>query len=444
MQQPFKLIRSRCRGLVLLAFLALSNTVLADEVLQQAQMLIQQGKNQAAFKLLAPLEADRAGQPGYDLLLGISAVESGQSTRGVFALERVLAQEPKNARARAEIARAYLALGETDTARAEFDSLKQQGVPDEVARTIDHYLDAVDRIEYTTRTTLRGYFEGTLGRDTNVNVGPNRNAVAIPGFGGLPFTLGKNSRANSDEFLTLGGGLNLRHPLTPSLALTAGANAWQKINADKSEFDTSNVDGNIGLMHSQDKDVLSLTAQYNQFWVDGEGFRSAAGLTGQWQHNLNSRDQLTAYVQYSDLDYTHQPVRDADRWVVGGAYAHALQTGEVLYAGLYGVKEKEKENGVPFLGFDGYGFRVGAQTSASSDLMYFGSFSLEHRRYGGEDPAFLKKRSDNQYDLNLGATYRVSREWSLTPRLSLTKNSSNVDLNDYHREILSVTLRRDF
>lgn len=443
MKRPSKPVSSG-HVLVLMAFMMFSSSLLADDVLRQAQALIQKGESHAAFRLLAPLEADRAGQSDFDLLLGISAVESGQNTRGVFALERVLAQEPQNARARAEIARAYLALGETDSARAELDSVKQQGVPDEVARTIDHYLDAVDRIESTTRTTLRGYFEGTLGRDTNINVGPNRNAVAIPGFGGLPFTVGKNSRANSDEFLTLGAGFNLRHPLTPNLALTAGASAWQKNNADKSEFDTSNVDGNFGLMFSQDKDFFSLTTQYNQFWVDGEGFRSAAGLTGQWQHNLNSRGQLTAYIQYSDLDYTHQPVRDADRWVVGGAYAHALQTGEVLYAGFYGAKEKEKESGVPYLGFDGYGFRFGAQTSASSDLMYFGGFSLEHRRYGGEDPAFLKKRRDNQYDVNLGATYRVSREWSLTPRLSLTRNSSNVDLNDYHREILSVTLRRDF
>src|SRR5262245_64922836 len=39
----------------------------------------------------------------------------------VFALERVLALQPDNHLARAEIARAYLALGERDAARREFE-----------------------------------------------------------------------------------------------------------------------------------------------------------------------------------------------------------------------------------------------------------------------------------------------------------------------------------
>lgn len=444
MQQTSKIVKKSWLGLALLTLLTLSQTAMADDALKQAQTLIEQGNNQAAFDLLAPLEAERAGTPAFDLLLGISAVESGQNTRGVFALERVLAQEPKNARARAEIARAYLAMGETDNARAEFNTVRQQDIPDEVARTVDHYLDAVDRIEFTTRTTLRGYVEGTLGYDTNVNVGPNRNSVAIPGFGGLPFDLDKNSKANKDGFGTLGAGLNLRHPLTPSLALSAGISGWQKMNVDKSQFDNANLDANLGLVLTQERNVFSLSGQHNEFWVDDKGFRKATGLTAQWQHNLNSRDQFTAYVQYSDLRYENQSVRDADRWVYGGAYAHALKTGEILFGGVYGVQEKEKEKGVPFLGFDGYGFRIGAQTAAGSNWVYFGSLSMEHRRYGGEDAAFLKTRNDHQYDVNFGATYRVNREWSLSPKVSLTKNESNIELNEYHREMVSVTLRRDF
>lgn len=444
MQTPSKSTKRAQQGLALLVMFFLSHLALADDRLIEARTLIQAGKTQTAYLLLESLESERAGDAAYDYLLGIAAIDSGHNTRGVFALERVLAVEPNNARARAEIARAYLALGETATARQEFNTVKKQDIPDEVARTIDHYLDAVNRIDFATRTTIRGYAEATIGHDNNVNVGPNRNSVAIPGFGNLPFTLSKDSKANPDMFGTLGAGLNLRHPLTPNLALTAGLSGWQRMNFTRPKFDTANTDVNLGLVFNQERNTFSLTAQHNEFWLDDQGFRSATGITGQWQYNLNSHNQFSTFIQYSDLDYDQQSIRNADRWVYGGAYAHALKTGEVIFASLYGVQEKEKARNVPFLGYEGFGFRAGAQTSSSKALMYFGSVSLEQRHYGGDDPAFLKTRVDTQYDLNLGATYRIDRDWSVTPRVTYTKNDSNADLNDYHREVVSVTLRRDF
>ena len=59
--------------------------------------------------------------------------------------ERVLAVQPDNARARAEIGRAYLALGESVGARRELETVRNQNVPPEVARAIDRLLSAIDR-----------------------------------------------------------------------------------------------------------------------------------------------------------------------------------------------------------------------------------------------------------------------------------------------------------
>lgn len=99
--------------LALLMLALLSQPVLADELSDRARLLIEQGQSKEAFQLLEPLEGARSGDPVFDLLFGIAAVDVGQNTRGVFALERVLALQPDNARARAEIGRAYLALEST-------------------------------------------------------------------------------------------------------------------------------------------------------------------------------------------------------------------------------------------------------------------------------------------------------------------------------------------
>ena len=42
-----------------------------------------------------------------------------------------------------------------------------------------------------------------------------------------------------------------------------------------------------------------------------------------------------------------------------------------------------------------------------------------------------------------GATHCVSKEWR-SRRSSLTYNESNTELNEYNRELVSVTVRREF
>ena len=91
-----------------------------QKLLQDADRLIKAGKADEAYALLEPEQSRRAGDPDYDYLLGIAALDSGRSTEAIFALERVLAVRPKHLQARAEIARAYLASGEKAAAKQEF------------------------------------------------------------------------------------------------------------------------------------------------------------------------------------------------------------------------------------------------------------------------------------------------------------------------------------
>ena len=435
--------RSQVTRILLLLFL-LPQLVFADELTDKAKALIEQGKSVEAFGLLDPVEGVRAGDVEFDLLFGIAAVDAGQNTRGVFALERVLAVQPGNARARAEIARAYLALGETTTAKQEFEAVQKQGVPPEVSATIDRFLDAVDRLDTVTRTTLRGYLEGSIGYDTNINVAPNKSTVAIPGFGGLPFTLSSDSKANDAPFATLGGGLNVRSPINPGVAFVGGLSGVLRNNFGRQQFDNLSVDAYAGVVVTHDKSVFSLNAQFNQYELQSDRYRTASGVSGQWQYNIDARNQASTFIQYSDLRYQTQPVRDAERWVAGGAFAHAYRGGEVVYASAYGVSERPRDGTVPWLGFDGLGVRLGGQMNLDAKTVLFASGSVESRRYGDEDPSFLTVRKDTQYDLAVGANFTPARNWLITPKLSLTVNESNTALNKYHREAVSVTVRHDF
>lgn len=105
------------------AILFPSQTLAAkDAVLTQAEALIRKGDFKAAYLLLEPLEDTRAGDINYDYLFGFAGVESGNVTRGAFALERVLAVDPNNKDARTEMAKAHFLLGERQASKEEFVS----------------------------------------------------------------------------------------------------------------------------------------------------------------------------------------------------------------------------------------------------------------------------------------------------------------------------------
>lgn len=416
----------------------------ADQLTDDATALLNAGKGSAAYALLEPKESDRAGDTSFDFLLGLAALEVGQNTRAVFALERVLAMEPNNARARAEIGRAYLALGEVETARQEFETVQRQGVPADVSLTLDRYIAASRRQDSSNKAALNGYVEAQIGYDTNVNVGPNRNSVVIPGISATPAVLTADSRANKDAFGQLGAGVNGRLPVTGGLALLGGFSGAQRVNQDKDQFDMGNYDANLGLVLSAGKNIFTLMGQFASVSIDNARYRTAGGVTGQWQHNLDARNQVSVFLQYSNLDYIEQDIRDADRWVGGTAYAHLWRDGVVGFGSLYLVKERPQAKGVDFIGFDGAGARLGARGNVTEKATLFATLSYEHRHYAAVDPSFLVERKDNQFGLLFGATYAFARDWTLTPQISLTRNQSNTELNEYHREVATLAIRREF
>lgn len=441
--------RLYCLAIVASLLFAPVFSAFADETLVQAKSHLDSGNARAAYDLLHPLQSDRAGEPEYDFLLGAAALELGKNTEAVFALERVLAVRPDAAPARALIARAYFNLKETETAKREFENVRQTDVPSDVALTIDRFLDAIGRIEESQRSTLRGYVEVGFGYDSNVNSATADAQVAVPSFGGTIFSLSGASQEQDDWFMSFGGGVNLRVPINPRWAAFGGVAFQRKNNFDERDFSTYYYDVNGGISYKHARNTITLAGQANHFYVDNpqlyrKAYREALGGTLQWQHDFNARNQFSAFLQFSELRYPGQEVRNADRYVGGIGYARAfVPRGPIVYLGVYGGEEKEKEKTFPQFGHELYGVRLGFQQSISEKYSIFLNASAEKREYGGQDPFFLVAREDEQYNASAGVHFVPGRNMRLTPQVSWIQNDSNIPINEFDRIIGSLVFRYD-
>ena len=418
---------------------------LNSQTLMSAELLIRKNDFNSAYQLLEPLESDRAGDVEYDYMLGVAAIESGNLTRGAFALERVLAIKPNHKDARAEMAKAHYLLGEKDAAKAEFNNVLAQNPNAQTRKSIEKLLTAIQKIEGTT-TTFGAYLEFGLGWDSNVSSAPDLQSIGVPLFGGLLLDLGNSGKAKSDHFMNLAGGISFRQPINEQLAVFGGVSGTNRLNGNEMAFDNSALDLNAGLQYRQNKHNFTAALQDNHFDLDAEGFRHAYGATGQYLYNIDPNNQAGLYVQYSRLNYTGNSDRNADRKVIGINAGHVFKNDftPVIYGSIYGGREVARDDTRQDLSQDVAGMRAGGQLNFSSKWQMQASLGVELRDNDENDTAFLMKRKDHQYDASLGINYFPVQGWSIKPQISYSKNDSNIDLNSYNRTVVSVNVRKDF
>jgi len=432
---------------VLAALLVFAEPALSsnDAVLQQAADLIKSQEPKQAYELLEPLESDRAGDVDFDYLFGIAAVDSGHVTRGVFALERVLAIQPDNAQARAEIARAYFQLGENETAKMEFQNVLSAKPPEDAKDTINRFLSAIDK-NLGLATRFGAFLDFGIGYDSNVNSATSSATVAVPLFGGAIFNLSNGAQELSSSFISLAAGASFSTPVSQQLSIFGSVNGSKKLNWSEEQFDTDSLDFNLGGQYKQGLNAYSLAFQDSSYYVDTQRFRHAYGLSGQWQRTIDENNQFSTFAQATRLTYPGQEIRDVNRYVIGAGWGHAFggDKAPVLFLSAYAGTEDERHSNVPFFGNDLYGMRAGGQFTLNPRTVVYGSASYEYRDYGGSDPLFLKSREDDQYDIAVGLRYLPGYNWTIRPQISYTRNDSNILINEYDRTVISINFRHDF
>jgi hypothetical protein len=429
-----------------------------QQVLNDADALIQAGKPEEAYALLQPRERDHAGETRFDYLLGVAALDSGKPDMATLAFERVLMSDPNFAGARLEMARAYYQLGDLLRAKVEFERVAQQNPSPAVNATVQKYLHAIEDRDPQKQTHYAGYVAGTVGHDTNVNNSTSQQLVTvnIPAVGPVPAVLNPSSLKTADNYAGLGAGGEVDHSLNPNWGLYAGADLFQRDYHAQKDFNSLTVQGRAGVIYGADAERVRLGMIGGEYVLGGRRDFTNGGVNAEWSHALSPRNQVQLfgqYQQYRFADYAMQ-VDDFNQQVVGTGWLHALADGRSLISGfVYYGAEQDVSNiitvATPTGGrTDGAkrfgGLRVGGQTNWGDQTLLFANAGWQAGNYSKVNPFFLAQRADRYYDLAVGASWHWARLWSLTPQLVYARNASNIPVYSYNRADISLTLRRDF
>jgi tetratricopeptide (TPR) repeat protein len=390
------------------------------------------------YQFLAPLDERYSGDVDFDYALGATALDSGRFSEAVFVLQRAVATRPKFAGARMELARAYYARGDNESARREFTTLQKDNPPPEARRAIGQYLDAIDERAVSYETQRGVFAELASGYDSNANGAPD-----IQNF--IGFTLDSRNQSTASSYYGLGLGGALSYPFAPAWRAVGSGLASYRSNPDATFVDSQVVRLGGGLEWRPSRWTVSLLPSGTYAMLDGEENHQVIAADGSAVYGLEDA-QVALNLRYAQQRYTDVlAVQDIDTLLYGISTQlrlrawPRLQLGAAVSAGT----DEAVEASSPF-GRDLLGVRASARVDLGRGNSI--SFSVADLDSDFDGRFFGEARTDEQLSGALGYEWGAWRAtgWSFRIQASYVDNASTVALYDYDRLDAGLSLRREF
>lgn len=409
--------------------------------LDQAERLIQAGQSKEAYALLAPLELDWSGDPRFDYLLGLAALDSGRPGEAVFSLERVVAARPDFMGARMELARANYEAGELDAAQNQFDYLLKQNPPDTTRGVIERYEAAIAN-HGGVQDRITPYVEVGAGYDSNANGSTSESQF-------LGFTLNPENVKQSSSFVDLAAGFNHVHAYSPSVGISTDARVSQRW--DPSASFVNQTVGSLGsrvlLGAGAFRGSVGVDGYYGLLDGDSHDWGAALELGGSWLPMPGLG--INAKIRGGPVRYLDDAleVQDVTRYfgTLGASYAFPMaRAPRVSFDLIYG-QDKTRIDTAAFSNHR-YGVRAAGSVlvlPAASAYVEAGWLRTDYDDYPG---FFGFDRIDYQ-DYVLAAVEFQGwpvRGASIAPRVRYIRNNSNLSLYEYERVEAGVYARYFF
>lgn len=414
--------------------------------------LITANQYQEAFELGKANLEEWEGDPDFDFLYGLAALDSGNSNESVYALERVAATADNNLlrdRARLELARAYFVTNNLAASKNLFTSVLEQSPPLVVQRNIEAFLTLIEARENTRESTFDWELSSSVGSDGNINSATSNGLIDTPLIGQIE--LNQDGQEIDDNFSNSRISMVYNLPFDRNRSLGVSVNLNHLDNFSTDQFDIDSLRGELAYNWGSDVNKFRHGIAHTAINLDGNGFQDSLALNSSWQHVGGNGWYQTLAASYSQIRYDTgnggdlNDLRDVNQLLISGgltkisgAFTHAVN----LY---HADEDPENSNGGEHNGREFTGVAYSLLYQLNAQHTPYLRASIQDVEHDSEHPVFFNTlRSDDNESVALGWFWRINRKLLLTADFSYTDNSSNIELFDYSRTKIQAGFRYRF
>lgn len=312
----------------------------AEQISPNAEMnsLINAGQFQQAFDLGTVNLEEWEGDPEFDFLYGLAALETAAPNDAVFALERVAATAPTGVlrqRARLELARAYFVTNNLTAAENLFNQVLQSNPPANVQQNIEAFLLLIESRRDTQSPNISLTIASVIGADDNINSATSNGLVDTPLIGQIE--LNPDGQETDDSFNNTTITMNYIYPFTRDRSLQANLSLIHLDNFDTDQFDIDSLRGGIAYAWGSETNRFRHGATATKVNLDQNGFQKSMALNSSWQRTGNNGWYQSLSTAYTKIRYNTNnggdlnDLRDVDQVLftggltkITGPYTHSL------------------------------------------------------------------------------------------------------------------------
>jgi hypothetical protein len=425
------------------ALVYLSPASFADDkqTLAQLNQLVEAKSYQQAFDLANQHIMDLGGEPRFDYLMGMAALNIKAYEESVFAFERAVINKPKWEQARFQLAKAYYHVDNLAASRTELVKLKSDSKTPKFIALIDRFILQVDEAKLNKKRQFKQIVSLSSGFDSNINSGTTESSVFLDQLEGT-LVLAEGSKETEDTPFNLSYQAQYQEPLNQNALIIAGLGLYRTDYADSPAFERTLAD--VSLKY---QDVLAgMTYQVGGFYrpmeLDGDHYRDQMGILTNWSLPLDNNWSVGWQLGLGTIESRVSDSLDLEDAYgsVSGKYRNGRWQ-HTLAANLTEVKAKldqSKHRNHTFFKLD---YQLGYLINDSQYLSFDSQW--QKLNYDEIDPAFLIVRDEEFWRAGLSWRY-LQNEWMMWQvQVRHSEKTSNQAIFAYERDeaILSLTLQ---
>ena len=248
------------------------------------EALVTQEQYQQAFALGQENLNEWEGDPDFDYIFSLAALESGDANDSFFALERVAATATDSglrALARLELARAYFVTNNLTAPENLFNAVLATNPPPNVQQNIQFFLQLSAARQNAQTPTLNWTVSPVIGSDSNANSATSNGLIDTPLIGQIE--LDPAGQETEDNFSNTTLTMAYQYPFTRDRSLNFNLNLSPLNNFDTDQFDIDNVRGELAYNWGNEAHRFKHGISTGKVNLDQNGFQKSLALDSSWQ-----------------------------------------------------------------------------------------------------------------------------------------------------------------
>lgn len=410
-----------------------SSAVLAAE-LDQLQGLVKNHDYKAAYELADSMSAQYEGEPAFDLLYGVAAREAGHPEKAVFAFERAIMANKRDARSHYEMALALVKVKDFRGAKRSLENAQRLSSSATLKKNAAQLLRIVERSVNRERAPIL-LFQGAA----NIGYNSNINSSAID------YLNANTGPAIADGYATLSLSGYLEKKLTTKDSIYFSLASTNRKNFQSLTYDFNTLFGRIGFKTNVGGFDLRIpiSTEFVALGYAGRVLSISAGLDLQtdWSRVHYLGIGADVKVKRYNAANNSQVVLDLDATYKGRFLDRTLA---VDFSFFYNPTVARGDNGdIGAAVKDELGFRTQTRYEFIRRHSVLGEF--RYANYNFWMPSLVGDyQNDNNLSFQVGYVWKFCDHWSVGPTYLLVYNQSNQFVNTYIRHQVQLGLTASF